>query len=79
MKRGDAYNYMFELSVNVLRNKRISKREKDNMRDKLNKFSEMQIDSMGKSQEPVDDYVVSLVRELEMMIKAPRFFELGAF
>ena len=79
MKRGDAYNYMFELSVNVLRNKRISKRDKDKMRNKLKKFSEMQVDSMGKSQEPVDDYVVILVRELEMMIKAPRFFELGVF
>jgi hypothetical protein len=36
MRRDDAYNYMFELSVNVLRNKRISKREKDKMRDKHN-------------------------------------------
>ena len=98
MKRGDAYNYMFELSVNVLRNERISKREKDKMRDKLNKFSEIHREAVGleplgeanmegvtrttgkpKSQKHVDDFVVGFVRELEMIINRPRFFELGVF
>ena len=41
MNRGDAYNYMFELHVNVLRSERISEREKDKVRDKLSKFDKL--------------------------------------
>ena len=97
MKRGDAYNYMFELHVNVLRSKRISEREKDKVRDKLSKFDKMYREAAGaeplggfntegvrrttgnlKSQKHVDDYVVSLVREFEDMLKL-RWSESGVF
>ena len=97
MKRGDAYNYLFELSVNILRNNKISKAERDSARAKMDTFNKMYRDASGlepigevdadgvrrttgkaKSQKHVDAYVVSLVREFELMIKMPRFSQLGA-
>ena len=76
LKRGDAYNYLFQLSVEIFRNKNISEVKRDEAMFSMRYFNKIHRDASGldpvtrkqKSQKVVDDYVVDLVREFEAII-----------